>query len=665
MTAAPAPTASRTELTAAVGPADLSGTSPVVGDSAVRPTVPQAVAGVVRQRADLLFGLMGNGNAHLISELTSTGFPLVTVRHEAGAVAAADAYYRASGRVGTATVTYGAGFTNTLTALAEASLARIPLVLIVGDVPTTGPRYFDIDQVGMAAAAGVETIRLDARAPAAQVRDAYARATSGRRPVVVAIPYDLVEVPVSTPVEAQVGNAGRVEASSASALAESGSRPMPAERLPVDGSPADGGPIDRGSADDAPIEAELDPLAAALRTAERPLLVAGRGVLDSPGGPEALRDLADRVGALLATSVMARNVAGPEGDLGIAGGFGRLERVEIMRQADVVLVVGASMNPFQMRYGTVFGPAATVLQIDVDPARRHQRTEHFLLADAGTALRALADRLGDGPLENGRADGGWRARQPIPPAPRLDASVEAVGAVEEGQGDPADAADPADQAAGAEKVGAGVVPLGLAPDGRLDPRTMALALEEVLPRERTFVQDGGHFIGWIPLMCSVPDARSHLFVGTAFQSIGLGFPSAVGAAVARPDRTTVLVTGDGGGLMALADLESFVKQARSGVVVVFNDAAYGAELHQYAARGLDDQAMLIDEVDFAAVGRAFGAEGIKARSLQDLDALREWVDQGAEGVFVLDLPISQGVVAEYMVESMAGAVPAPRPLPVG
>ncbi|WMY78662.1 thiamine pyrophosphate-binding protein [Citricoccus sp. I39-566] len=583
MTAAPAPTVSPTVSPAA---------------SAVRATVPQAVAGVVREHAELLFGLMGNGNAHLISELTSTGFTLVTVRHEAGAVAAADAYYRASGRVGTATVTYGAGFTNTLTALAEASLARIPLVLIVGDAPTTGPRYFDIDQVGMAAAAGVETVRLDEQDPAAQVRDAYARAASGRRPVVVAIPYDLVEVPVRTPAGPSAESAG--------------------------GSPADG-----GTAGDAPAEADLEPLVAALRTAERPLLVAGRGVLDSPGGPEAMRNLADRLGALLATSVMARTVAGPEGDLGIAGGFGRLERVEIMRQADVVLVVGASMNPFQMRYGTVFGSEATVLQVDVDPARRHQRTAHFLPADAGTALRALMGRVGASPAENGRADGGWRARQPIPPAPRLAPSED-----------------------------------GLAADGRLDPRAMALALEEILPRERTFVQDGGHFIGWIPLMCSVPDARSHTFVGTAFQSIGLGFPSAVGAAMARPDRTTVLVTGDGGGLMALADLESFVKQARSGVVVVFNDAAYGAELHQYAARGLDERAMLIDEVDFAAVGRTFGAEGIKARSLQDLDALRDWVVRGAEGVFVLDLPISQDVVAEYMAESMAGAVPAPRPLPV-
>ncbi|MGD6979954.1 MULTISPECIES: thiamine pyrophosphate-binding protein [Citricoccus] len=565
------------------------------------PTVPQAVARVVREQDTLLFGLMGNGNAHLISELTSTGFPFVTVRHEAGAVAAADAAFRASGRLATATVTYGAGFTNTLTALAESALARIPLVLIIGDAPTTGPRFFDVDQVGMAAAAGVETVRLNDHDPAAQVRDAYARARAESRPIVVAIPYDLVEAPV----RGATGSDG------------------PTVEAPLHGSL----PVPTG--------AELAPFLAALHGAERPLIVAGRGVVDSPGAPEALRRLADGLGAFIATSVMARNVAGPEGDLGIAGGFARLDRAEIMRQADVVLVVGAGMNPFQLRYGTLFGAEATVLQVDTRDWKRHERTDHFLVSDAGVALGALAAALGATPDENGRPDGGWRARQPIPAAPRLE-TVRADGSVED----------------------------GLAEDGRLNPRSMALALEEILPAERTFVQDGGHFIGWVPLMCSVPDARSHTFVGTAFQSIGLGFPSAVGAAAARPERTTVLVTGDGGGLMALADLESFVRQARSGVVVVFNDAAYGAELHQYAVRGLDEEAMLIEEVDFAAVGRAFGAEGVKARSLTDLDALKDWVARGAEGVFVLDLPISRNVVAEYMAESMAGAQPAPRPLPV-
>src|SRR5690606_14835925 len=86
--------------------------------------------------ADHSFGLMGNGNAHLIEHLAQVGVPYTAVRHEAGTVAAADAYTRVSGRLAIATTTYGAGFTNTLTALAEAAQARTPMLVVVGDAPS-------------------------------------------------------------------------------------------------------------------------------------------------------------------------------------------------------------------------------------------------------------------------------------------------------------------------------------------------------------------------------------------------------------------------------------------------------------------------------------------------------------------------------------------------
>lgn len=124
-------------------------------------TVSSAVAEVVAERTDHLFGLMGNGNAHVISHLTRQGFPFTSARHEAATVAMADAYFRATGRITAATTTYGAGFTNTLTALAEARLARVPLVLIVGDAPSTGPRTFDIDQTASAQALSVTTLVAD------------------------------------------------------------------------------------------------------------------------------------------------------------------------------------------------------------------------------------------------------------------------------------------------------------------------------------------------------------------------------------------------------------------------------------------------------------------------------------------------------------------------
>src|SRR5690625_7445731 len=82
----------------------------------------------------------------LVSSLTAAGFPFTSVRHEVAAVTAADAYFRATGTMAVATATYGAGFTNMATGLAAAQLARIPMVVVVGDAPSTGRRPFDIDQ---------------------------------------------------------------------------------------------------------------------------------------------------------------------------------------------------------------------------------------------------------------------------------------------------------------------------------------------------------------------------------------------------------------------------------------------------------------------------------------------------------------------------------------
>src|SRR5690606_10543111 len=116
-----------------------------------------------------------------------------------------------------------------------------------------------------------------------------------------------------------------------------------------------------------------------------------------------------------------------------------------------------------------------------------------------------------------------------------------------------------------------------------------------------------------------------IMVGTAFQSIGLGFPSVPGAALARPETTIVLTTGDGGGLMALADLESAVRVAGGrGLAVVWNDAAYGAEVNLYGLKGLAEAPMRIPETDFAGLAAAFGAEGVVVRELADLERLAEW-----------------------------------------
>lgn len=542
------------------------------------PTVSTAVADVVAERAGHLFGLMGNGNVHLISHLTSQGFPFTSGRHEAATVAMGDAYYRASGQIAAATTTYGAGFTNAYTALAEARLARVPLVLIVGDAPSTGPRPFDIDQPASAEALGVITLVAHPANAAVLAHRAFDLALRTVQPVVLALPYDLATAPLDEQVALE---------------------PLPAK------------PSWNASGK------ELDRVATILRNAQRPLLLAGRGVLlGDAAGP--FKELGDRLGAMFMTSIMAANVVDSPWNLGIAGGFAREHRLDLARQADVVLVAGASLNSFQHRYGTLFGPDARVIRIDNEPPVEHPHVDKYIRADLAPFLEALTGRISA--AEESQT---WR-----------HAATEVAEDLFRSAGPFED-------------------PQEFGPDGRLNPRTVVAALERILPQQRSVVMDGGHFMGWAPMYLSVPDPQAMVLVGTAFQSIGLGFGSAPGVSIAHPERTTVFITGDGGGLMGLADFETFLRTTRRGVVIALNDAAYGAELHQYASKGLDPAAMLIDEVDFSAIGRALGAAGHKATTLADLKILEDWLAEHDKGVFVLDVAISREVVVEWMSASLA------------
>jgi len=543
------------------------------------PTVSAHVAQTLAGHIDHVFGVMGNGNAHFLDALErSTDVSFTAVRHEAGGVVAADAYHRAGGGLAAATATYGAGFTNTLTALAEAVQAHVPLVLVVGDEPTSGPRPWDVDQIALASAVGARTYTVGRADAAATTVIAIEHALSYRVPTVLAIPYDVAKL-----------EAGPVPAA-------------PEPRLPAPLAPTS--PFARAAVDD---------LAGMLAAAERPLLLAGRGAWVA-GAASALGELADATGALTATTALGRGVfPRPEYDLGVTGGFGAEGAMARIREADVAVVFGASLNQFTMRFGELFAPGTRVVQIDTAPAATHPHVGGFLRADAALAARALVDAL----RRRGASPSGWRE------------SVDVAGLRAREDGD------------------------GVASDGRLDPRTVAARIGELLPADRVVVSDGGHFIGWANMYWPVASPDRMMMVGTAYQSIGLGFPSVPGAALAKPTSTVVLTTGDGGGLMALADLESAVRVAGGrGLAVVWNDRAYGAEVHLYGLQGLARAPMLIPEVDFAGLARAVGAEGVVVRGLEDLDALARWASLPASDrpFLLLDVRISATVVAPYQEE---------------
>ncbi|MGX5696291.1 thiamine pyrophosphate-binding protein [Agromyces soli] len=550
-----------------------------------RTNVSAHVAHALAAHVDHVFGVMGNGNAWFLDAIErQTDASFTAVRHEAGGVVAADAHYRASKRLAAATSTYGAGFTNTLTSLAEAAQARVPLVLVVGDEPTSGPRPWDVDQIALASAVGARTYTVGRTDASATTIIAIEHALQYRLPVVLAIPYD-------------------VAAAEAGPLPEASELPQPSLPAPV----APRGEFAAG------VVAEI---AAALAEAKRPFLLAGRGAWLAGAGP-VLGELAAATGAITASTALGRGIF-PDAryDLGVTGGFGAEAAMELVREADVAVVFGASLNQFTMRFGELFAPGTRVFQVDVAAAATHPNVGAFVRGDAAVVAGLLVDELD----RLGAEPSGWRESLELAPLRAYPAAEQASG---------------------------------LADDGRLDPRAVAARIGELLPEDRVVVSDGGHFIGWANMYWPVASPDRMMMVGTAFQSIGQGFPSVAGAAAAKPDATIVLTSGDGGGLMAIADLETAVRTARGrGVAVIWNDAAYGAEVNLYGLKGLAEAPMLIPQVDFAAAAAAFGAQGVAVETLADLETLAEWAGRpAAERPFLLlDCRISGAVIAPYQHE---------------
>lgn len=538
------------------------------------PTVSAQIALALADHVEQVFGVMGNGNAYLLDAFERLpGITVTTVRHEAGAIVAADAFHRASGGLAVATATYGAGFTNMLTGLAESVLGRIPIVVVVGDQPSTGARPWDVDQEAIASAVGARTFKVGHDA-AATTGDAIEHALSARTPVVLAVPYDLAtrEVAASTPRMIT---------------------------LP--------GPV-------IPQRADIDALVEVLAAARRPHLLGGRGAWLAGAG-RALGELADLTGATTSTTALGRGLfPRSEFDLGVTGGFGAEAAMGAVSRADVVVAFGAALNQFTTRFGELFGRETVVVQVDVSDEPTNPRVGRFVRGDAALVAEAVAEGL----RSRGTSSSGWRE----------SLEIAALRHYEPGT--------------------------GVAPDGRLDPRSVAERIAELLPDDRVVVTDGGHFLGWVNMFWPVAAPDRMMTIGTAYQSIGLGFSSVAGAARAKPDSTVVLATGDGGGLMALADLETAVRVAAGhGIAVIWNDAAYSAEVTLYGrAKGLALEAMLIPEVDFAALGEAVGAEGVVVRTIADLDRLATWAAEPAETrrYLVLDCRISGEIVAPYQQE---------------
>ncbi len=542
-------------------------------------TVADAVGSALASAGiDHVFGVVGSGNFHLTNALVAGGARFVAARHEGGAATMADAFARTSGRVAAVSVHQGCGLTNAMTGIAEAAKSRTPLVVLAAEVTEQRSNFY-VDQAALATAVGATPLRLSTQTPVEDALAAVALARDERRTVLLNLPLAIQEQQTVAAPEA--------------------SPPLPAKE-----------PL-------APSAEHLARLVELMEAAKRPVFVAGRGARGAEGRT-ALIELAERHGALLATSAVAHGLfTGQPWSLGISGGFSSPLTAELVTGADLVVGWGCALNMWTTRHGRLIADDARVVQVDdtADALGRHRAIDLGVHGDVALTARSALACSGEarpgyrepGVADRLRAEVRWRD------VPITDVSTE----------------------------------------DRIDPRVLSTRLDDLLPRERTVAIDSGNFMGYPSAYLSVPDEDAFCFT-QAYQSIGLGLATAIGAALARPDRLTVAALGDGGALMGAAELDTVRRLGLPMMVVVYNDDAYGAEVHHFGPGGHVLDTVTFPETDLAALARGYGFDAVTVRRAEDLAQVTAWIEGPRERPLLIDAKIEASQPAWWLEEAFRG-----------
>jgi len=273
------------------------------------------------------------------------------------------------------------------------------------------------------------------------------------------------------------------------------------------------------------------------------------------------------------------------------------------------------------RHGRLIAPEATVVQVDVDAAALglHRRVDLGVVGDSALTACDVTDALTSGAA----------------PKHRSSYRTAAVGEKIRARGRWRD--EPYHDWGG---------------NGRIDPRTLTIALDDLLPADRVVAVDSGNFMGYPSMFLDVPDENGFCFT-QAFQSVGLGLASAIGAALAQPDRLPVAALGDGGTLMGASELDTVVRLGLPMVVIVYDDAAYGAEVHHFRDDAPLDT-VVFPPTSHAAIARGFGYDAVEVRSPDDLRSVADWLGGARDNPLLIDAKVASPRGSWWLEEAFRG-----------
>ena len=529
---------------------------------------------------ELLFGIQGGAIMPVYDALYDSELRHVTMAHEQGAAHAADAYGVVSGTPGVCIATSGPGATNLVTGIADASMDSDPLLALTGQVPTAfvgNDAFQETDTIGVTQPiTKANYFADDAHRVGDVVGEAFALARDGRQgPTLVDLPKDVTQ-------------------------AETDREPGPPHT-------PDSYEVTY-EADEAAVAAA----AAALEAAERPVILAGGGVIKG-NATEPLRRFAVDHGLPVVTTMPAVGAFPEDHELALemAGMHGTGYANMAVTHCDLMLAVGTRFDDRLTGGVETFAPEAEVVHVDIDPAEisKNIHADYPLVGDAGVVLGQL-----DAALERSPDAAAWRDQ-----CTQWKAEYPMDYEVDE--------------------------------DGPLAPEFVVEAVDEATPDDAIVTTGVGQHQMWAVQYWTFREPRTWVS-SHGLGTMGYGLPAAIGAKLAAPDRQVVCFDGDGSFLMTQQELAVAVREDLDITVFVLNNAAIGMVRQWqdafYGERRMASEYSWMPAFDDLA--EAFGARGFR------IDAYDEVADTieaalAYDGPSVVDVHIDPTANVYPMVPS--------------